>query len=97
VAAVSETSVITREQIDTLRGLLQDVDNPTDRVAHRAVGEMYALLNRVEARGHDQFPALAAEVQRLQVEIDRLEGVLEGERRMTETILKDFKRMNGGL
>ena len=40
--------------------------------------------------------AMAAEIERLQVEIDRLEGVLETERKMTENILKDLKRANGG-
>jgi hypothetical protein len=46
---MSEPSIITREQIDTLRGLLQDVDTPRLLDRRHAIGVIEGLLDRVEA------------------------------------------------
>jgi len=51
---MSNPSIITREQIDTLRGLLQDVDVPSEHgIEHQAVLAISGLLDRVEATSHE--------------------------------------------
>ena len=62
------SSIITREQIDTLRGLLNDVQ-ASDEVGNRALTAMGDLLDRVEARRPATvIPNLLAEVERLRAE-----------------------------
>jgi len=67
---MSEPSIITREQIDTLRGLLQDVDTSVSDSRHHAMLAIERLLDRVEARPRTVGDLTARDLGRQRVRID---------------------------